>query len=186
MRRGPDRTAPGCRRRRELLRKQDLHPYSLGRVNGAHVMTPAQVALVPDRFAQVISNLLGNAVKHTRGGVIGVRLWVEETNARLSIEDDGRGMSAEFIKNKAVSKGIITSDAAARLSDREALDLIFASGFSKLTVPPLSGPSSLASPRISSFSLPLRVSFWLKRYLSPSFASQVTKFDEIETSDDSA
>lgn len=46
----------------------------------------------------------------------------------LEVSDDGGGLDSEKLKNKAVEKGIIKSDAS--LSDKEAMALIFAPGFS--------------------------------------------------------
>lgn len=51
----------------------------------------------------------------------------------LSISDDGAGMDPAKLREKAVEKGILEPDAAARLSDVEAFNLIFAPGFSTKT-----------------------------------------------------
>ena len=51
----------------------------------------------------------------------------------LSITDDGAGMDPNGLRDKAVEKGILEPDAAARLSDTEAFNLIFAPGFSTKT-----------------------------------------------------
>lgn len=51
----------------------------------------------------------------------------------LSITDDGGGMDAEKLRGIAVDKGIMDDDAAQRLSDKEAFNLIFAPGFSTKT-----------------------------------------------------
>lgn len=48
----------------------------------------------------------------------------------LSITDDGGGMDPNALRAKAVEKGLFDSDTAARLSDVEAFNLIFAPGFS--------------------------------------------------------
>lgn len=48
----------------------------------------------------------------------------------ITIEDDGHGIDVEVIKESAVKKGMISAEAAERLSEAEALDLIFESGFS--------------------------------------------------------
>lgn len=54
--------------------------------------TPVPAMCDPDRFAQVISNLLGNAMKYSLAGQISVALSVEEDQVRLSIRDEGRGI----------------------------------------------------------------------------------------------
>ena len=48
----------------------------------------------------------------------------------ISLEDDGRGIDVEAVKRKAVERGVVTSDHAERLSDAEAVQLIFAPGVS--------------------------------------------------------
>ncbi len=58
----------------------------------------------------------------------------------LSIDDDGAGMDADVLRRKAVEKGIMDTDAAERLSDDEAFNLIFAPGFStKVEITDVSG-----------------------------------------------
>lgn len=48
----------------------------------------------------------------------------------LIIADDGRGMSAERIRAKAVEKGLISEEEANTLDERQSLNLIFLPGFS--------------------------------------------------------
>jgi len=48
----------------------------------------------------------------------------------LLIADDGKGMSAERIRAKAVEKGLITEEEANTLDERQSLNLIFLPGFS--------------------------------------------------------
>lgn len=51
----------------------------------------------------------------------------------LIIADDGRGMSPERIRAKAVEKGLIREEEANTLDDRQSLNLIFLPGFSTMT-----------------------------------------------------
>ncbi|RVT46937.1 chemotaxis protein CheA [Rheinheimera sediminis] len=48
----------------------------------------------------------------------------------LTITDDGAGMDPEKLKGIAIKRGVLEPDAAARMSDTEAFNLIFAPGFS--------------------------------------------------------
>lgn len=58
----------------------------------------------------------------------------------LSIDDDGAGMDPDVLRRKAVEKGLMDADAAERLSDEEAFNLIFAPGFStKVEITDVSG-----------------------------------------------
>jgi two-component system chemotaxis sensor kinase CheA len=54
----------------------------------------------------------------------------EQGQIVITLEDDGKGIDAQAIKEAAVKKGAITAETAERLSDAEALDLIFESGVS--------------------------------------------------------
>ncbi|MDQ2103637.1 chemotaxis protein CheA, partial [Azospirillum isscasi] len=48
----------------------------------------------------------------------------------IRISDDGRGIDPAVMREKAVEKGLMDRDAAQRMSDGEAINLIFAAGFS--------------------------------------------------------
>jgi two-component system chemotaxis sensor kinase CheA len=48
----------------------------------------------------------------------------------ITIQDDGKGIDPEFLKEKAVSKGLITKEKAKELSKQDAYNLIFIPGFS--------------------------------------------------------
>ena len=65
-----------------------------------------------------------------RQGTIRLSARHEENYILIEIEDDGKGMDPAQLREVAVRKGVLTRDAAERLSDREALSLIFAPGFS--------------------------------------------------------
>ncbi len=54
----------------------------------------------------------------------------EGDHIELSIEDDGKGMNAEFLRSKVIEKGLMDADTAARLTDKECYNLIFMAGFS--------------------------------------------------------
>jgi len=59
---------------------------------------------------------------------------------QIQVSDDGRGMNAQKILQTAIAKGVIGAQEAARLSEREMLELIFLPGFStKEEVSELSG-----------------------------------------------
>lgn len=48
----------------------------------------------------------------------------------IEVADDGRGMSADKLRNKAIEKGLIDLETANSLDDKQALQLIFLPGFS--------------------------------------------------------
>jgi two-component system chemotaxis sensor kinase CheA len=66
-------------------------------------------------------------------GVVKLSASQEGDHILLKIEDDGRGMDAEKLKEIAINRGVLDADAAARMPDVEAFNLIFAPGFSTKT-----------------------------------------------------
>jgi two-component system chemotaxis sensor kinase CheA len=59
-----------------------------------------------------------------------LRAYQESDQIVIEVIDDGRGIDPAKIKAAALSKGVITDDQAARLSDQEAINLVFQPGFS--------------------------------------------------------
>ncbi|HQL10175.1 MAG TPA: chemotaxis protein CheA, partial [Lentisphaeria bacterium] len=51
----------------------------------------------------------------------------------IIVADDGRGMSAERIRAKAIEKGLLTEEEANTLDERQSLNLVFLPGFSTKT-----------------------------------------------------
>ena len=106
--------------------------------------------LVPPRYQATIKNiaiqLIRNAVVHgietpTDRARVGKpengSLQLEFKAARdgsfeLLFQDDGRGVDPDKIRQTAIAKGLVTPEAAARLRDRQAIKLIFKSGFTTM------------------------------------------------------
>ncbi|MCC9607522.1 chemotaxis protein CheW [Blastopirellula sp. JC732] len=63
-------------------------------------------------------------------GKINLRAYHQAGKVRIEIEDDGQGINPAILKEKAVSKGVITQDQAEQMTDRDAVRLIFHAGFS--------------------------------------------------------
>ncbi|MTJ01040.1 chemotaxis protein CheA [Idiomarina piscisalsi] len=96
-----------------------------------------------EALADPLVHLVRNSVDHgiempdvreangkPRAGTVTLSASQEGDHIMLSIKDDGAGMDAEKLKGIAINKGILDADAAARLSDEDAYNLIFAAGFS--------------------------------------------------------
>jgi len=54
----------------------------------------------------------------------------EEEGIVVVVEDDGRGIDTDRVRQKAVALGLLSAEAAARLSEEEAVELIFHPGLS--------------------------------------------------------
>jgi chemotaxis protein histidine kinase CheA len=62
-----------------------------------------------------------------------------DSSFELLFQDDGRGIDPDKVRNTAVACGLLTEDAASRLRDRQAIKLIFKSGFTTLAATPGEG-----------------------------------------------
>jgi two-component system chemotaxis sensor kinase CheA len=96
-----------------------------------------------EALADPLVHLVRNAVDHgiespeerlaagkPRAGTVILAAEQEGDHILLSIEDDGKGMDPVKLREKAVEKGLMDAEAAARLDDGDAYNLIFAAGFS--------------------------------------------------------
>jgi two-component system chemotaxis sensor kinase CheA len=64
------------------------------------------------------------------GGRLLLRAFHEGGQVNIEIADDGAGIDPQRVRAKTVERGIMTEEQAARLSDREAVNLVFLPGFS--------------------------------------------------------
>ena len=99
-----------------------------------------------EALADPLVHLVRNSVDHgiempderaaagkPRVGTVTLSASQEGDHILLVIEDDGKGMDPEKLKEIAIKRGVLDVDAAARMSDVEAFNLIFAPGFSTKT-----------------------------------------------------
>ncbi|MDH4944968.1 chemotaxis protein CheW [Sulfurimonas sp. C5] len=63
-------------------------------------------------------------------GTIVLKAYNEGNQIVIQIDDDGKGLDPDMLKNKSLEKGIITEKEADMMSDKEAYGLIFKPGFS--------------------------------------------------------
>ncbi|NLY06050.1 Hpt domain-containing protein [Candidatus Sordicultor fermentans] len=70
-----------------------------------------------------------NKGKPPQGKVI-LRAYQEENSVVIVVEDDGRGLDVEKIKDKVVGMGLVTPEEVSKMSEREIVDFIFYPGFS--------------------------------------------------------
>jgi len=99
-----------------------------------------------EALADPLVHLVRNSVDHgvempdereqtgkDRCGKVTLAASQEGDHILLTIKDDGAGMDPELLRGIAVKKNLMDSEAAARLSDNECFNLIFAPGFSTKT-----------------------------------------------------
>jgi two-component system, chemotaxis family, sensor kinase CheA len=96
---------------------------------------------VLDELWEPLLHLVQNAVDHglespaERGhkpaaGTLRLSAESDGPSVRLSVEDDGRGVDIEAVRQKAVARGLFDVQRAERLSEVEVLDVLFQQGFS--------------------------------------------------------
>ncbi len=98
---------------------------------------------VIEQIADPLLHLVQNALTHgiepeadrrARGkpphGTVYLTAYHQGGLIYVEVEDDGRGIDVERLKAEAVRQGFLRADAAALLSEREALNLVFLPGFS--------------------------------------------------------
>ncbi len=97
------------------------------------------IEIIGDPLVHMLRNSLDHGIElpehreeagKARTGLIWLRARHQENHIIIEVEDDGKGMSAAALRASAVRKGLITQEAAFRLNDREALQIIFLPGFS--------------------------------------------------------
>jgi two-component system sensor histidine kinase and response regulator WspE len=96
-----------------------------------------------ERLEAPISHLITNAIDHgietpaermARGkaGEARLRIHARHENGRLviTVQDDGQGIDSNELRERVVSRGLVTQETAAGLSDAELLEFLFLPGFS--------------------------------------------------------
>jgi two-component system chemotaxis sensor kinase CheA len=98
---------------------------------------------VAEALAEPLTHILRNAVDHgieapaereragkPRKGRIVITATPKQGRVVLEVEDDGRGIDPNEVREAAIRKGMISEKAAWRLDDRELVDFVFRTGFS--------------------------------------------------------
>ncbi|WP_418791314.1 chemotaxis protein CheW [Phosphitispora sp. TUW77] len=110
------------------------------------IMTGQETELdrsIIEEIGDPLIHLLRNAVDHglelpeeresmgkNRVGHLKLQASHEENHIIITIKDDGKGINPEAVKQSGIKKGLISEEQARRLTDKEAINLIFLSGLS--------------------------------------------------------
>ncbi|MGD8623129.1 MAG: hybrid sensor histidine kinase/response regulator [Anaerolineae bacterium] len=106
-----------------------------------------------ERIGDPLMHMLRNAIDHgieppeereaggkPRRGIVELRAFPLGSSIIIEVRDDGRGISSEAIRQKALSLGVADHEKLLAMSDRELQSYIFLSGFStSQTVTDISG-----------------------------------------------
>ena len=97
------------------------------------------IEAIKDPLTHIVRNSVDHGIESpadriARGkspqGHLMLRAFHEGGQINIEIADDGAGIDADRVRQKAVSRGIMTAEQAARLNDHEAIKLVFLPGFS--------------------------------------------------------
>jgi two-component system chemotaxis sensor kinase CheA len=99
--------------------------------------------IVIDEIGDPLLHLLRNAGDHgletpeervkvgkPKKGNVYLRAYQDGNNVVIEVEDDGKGIDIEKVRKKAVERGNYTAEVAAKLTDKEVVDLLFMPSFS--------------------------------------------------------
>ena len=102
---------------------------------------------VVDEIGDPLMHLLRNSADHglesaevrrERGkpevGSIFLDAYQDGNNVVIEVRDDGNGIDAEAVKNKAIERGVITPEQAENMSEKDIIGLLFNAGFSTAKV----------------------------------------------------
>lgn len=88
-----------------------------------------------DPLVHMLRNSLDHGIEADRAAagkphkaVIGLNAWQEASSVMIEVTDDGKGMDPDFLRQKAINKGLIAEHDAQTVD--EALQLVFLPGFS--------------------------------------------------------
>lgn len=98
---------------------------------------------VIDEIGDPLVHLIRNALDHgverpeirlangkSEEGTVVLRAYHSGNHVFIELEDDGAGINRDKVLSKAISKGIVSSESALTMSDKQVFELIMASGFS--------------------------------------------------------
>jgi len=96
-----------------------------------------------ERLEEPLIHLIRNSIDHgieppeererlgkPRAGRIKLKAYYQGDRVFISVEDDGRGIDVDKVKEKAIEKGIATKDRLEKMTEKEILSLVFSPGFS--------------------------------------------------------
>jgi two-component system chemotaxis sensor kinase CheA len=99
--------------------------------------------LIVEKLTDPLMHLVRNAIDHgiepadarTRAakpaeGTLALNAYHKGSNVVIEVEDDGGGMNAHQLRETAVSRGLLSTDASDELSRQELLNLVFLPGLS--------------------------------------------------------
>ena len=102
---------------------------------------------VIERIGDPLVHIIRNAIDHgiesvaerqrkgkSAKGLVEISAYQQGSQIVIEVSDDGRGINVSAIKAEALQHGLISEEDAQRMTDKEAISLIFNAGFSTVEV----------------------------------------------------
>jgi len=97
------------------------------------------IEAIKDPLTHVVRNSVDHGIESPEArraagkpaeGTLFLRAFHEGGQVNIEISDDGAGINPERVRDKAIQKGLVSAEQAARMSERELVNMIFMPGFS--------------------------------------------------------
>ncbi|MBL8609315.1 MAG: chemotaxis protein CheW, partial [Myxococcales bacterium] len=97
------------------------------------------IEAIKDPLTHIVRNSVDHGIESpdvrtargkTAGGTLFLRAFHEGGKVNIEIADDGGGIDPEKVRAKAIQRGLVTAERAARMGERELVNLVFMPGFS--------------------------------------------------------
>lgn len=94
---------------------------------------------IGDPLIHLIRNSIDHGIEHpeerleagkSEVGTVKLKSYPDGNNVVIEVEDDGKGIDIEKVKQKAMDNNLITENKAENMTKEEAIDLLFNAGFS--------------------------------------------------------
>lgn len=112
---------------------------SLELVGGETELDRSVIEIIGDPLLHILRNSIDHGIEKPeireaagkpKSGRVVVSARHQENHIVIDIEDDGGGIDHNRVRAKAIQSGLVSKEAAERLSEKECLQFIFASGLS--------------------------------------------------------
>lgn len=127
--------------------------HEVGTALGKQVDADVQIATISvapalrQHVASIAMHAIRNAVDHgieprdvrigngkPAAGQVRIRVGADDDRLSIEIADDGRGIDLDAVRRRAVERGLLCADDAARWRAEELVELVFHPGFSTATI----------------------------------------------------
>jgi len=97
------------------------------------------IEAIKDPLTHLVRNCIDHGIEQpgvrkqlgkNTAGILKMRAFHEGGQVNIEVSDDGAGLNAERIRQKAIERGLASAQHASRMSDRDIFNMIFLPGFS--------------------------------------------------------